>query len=189
MKKLLFVLLFIPILVNSQEIKIEFDEFEKSTTVTSEFFKNGKFDLKQSAGKNRFFSLNALYYKPKNKEGYFFIDILLVSEASKITCLSEYKGKITFLLENDTTLECLQISRTDCDSGLIGARYIAAPSMKVVSYAFTSSHFLLLSHLSIKKIRIATTDGNIDIEIDEDYKEYLKNCFKKVHDKGEELKQ
>ncbi|OIQ16570.1 MAG: hypothetical protein BM557_09660 [Flavobacterium sp. MedPE-SWcel] len=188
MKKIFLLFLFAHTLIlQSQELKTETDKTNE-IIITTELLVDGKLDLDKSVGKDRVLFVLPVFQKPVDLEGFYSVDIVFDTKQLKV-CLDQLSGKTIFYFDDDSTLECAQLVPKVCKSTLLGCRFLAGKSMDSFGYDYTKNEFMKLCNKTISKIRVVTTEGNIDIEIKDDYKQFLQNSFIKVSKKANEFMQ
>jgi len=160
MKKIILLLL-IGFSGSSQNIAIsQIDEFTKLEILQINASKDKKWKGTDNIAKGLF---NYVFLSLK-KVGLIKI-LQLDTQIGSVICINNNEDKIILLLDNNNTIQLQQESKLDCAQRV------------VPKYLITEEQIKILSECQIKKIRIYTNDGYIEIEIKEDKKELIKNTF------------
>lgn len=160
MNKILFSLLFCNTLFSQQIVISEIDEFTKLETLQINASKEKKWKTSDNITKG-FFNYIFLSLKKVGSIKMIQLDI----QTGSLICINNNDDKIILLLEDDDTIELQQVSKLDCSQRV------------VVKYFISDEQIKILSKNNIKKFRIYTYDGYINLEVKEDKKQLIQSTF------------
>jgi hypothetical protein len=105
----------------------------------------------------------------------YFIDLNIIHNDNRLGCLQELKSKIILTLEDGTTVECFQISESDCDK----ISYTASFALMAEGESFTkmAENFRKLMTTKITDMKVITTEGELVYKIKTDSQPYVKSHF------------
>lgn len=173
MKKIL-VLIFFPFLGYSQSIiSNTVDEFTKTKFIETNIKKGKRINESDNIIQDKgsiYFQL--IYSESKDKSIYSFNTLLLLKD--DLGCFVEGNSRLIFLLENDKPIECLQISKTECNSTQ-SANFVLTTDIN--NFSDQEKNFEELCLNKIKKIRLYGNKHFQDYLIKEEAKEYIQNHF------------
>jgi hypothetical protein len=153
--------LFFSGIVFSQQLAVsKIDEFTKKEVIQVNASKGAHWKTTDNIAKG-FFNNIFLSLNKSHTTNFLTLDINI----GTAICVSNNDGKIITLLEDDSTLELLQVSKIDCNSRV------------AVRYFLSDLDLEKLKTTVIKKIRLYTTEGFFDFEIKENKKEIIKKTF------------
>lgn len=148
MRKLVFVLLFLPVFSIAQNCKYErndIDKFTKQKVIITESVIMWKNPM----------GGNSLSFKSKNIDDIYLLEMRY--SMSNVFAI-EKDSKLYFLTTNDENIEVLAIESKVSDS-------YSTTSFCIVNYAISEEIRVKLSIEQIKSIRFYTTDGYIEHDI------------------------
>lgn len=170
----------------SQQIdKDEKDDFTGTRRITTKPFAGSTWK-KTDFIDNKFNVLfNAGYSKGKDNEGVYLLSLNIITTV-KFGCLSEYKGKIMLLFENDSTMTLKQLSKTDCSSSVLAANYIPLDEEQAKDPLWKDlleSNVKILAENKVKKLRVYGSEGYYDFEIKDDKRDIIIQHLKSIQTK------
>jgi len=178
-------LLFIPLFCAGQKVTIETDDFTGATTVIANPYKGNKFKLSDNVAVEGSLLFTPSYHLSKDGGQAFAITITATPQQIISGCLSQSTGKIILLLEDKSTIECVQFSETVCRTNILGATYLPTPRRDLLDLCI--GNFLILNYQKITKVRIYTTETYYDFEIKNSDQEFVQNQFKMVYTEAMKL--
>jgi hypothetical protein len=110
-----------------------------------------------------------------NSSEVYFVDLNYVHKDTRLGCLKDSDGKIILTLADGTTIECMQMSDTDCDVAEFSADY--ALMSKKDNPEIMKSNFDKLLTTPISEITLFTTERELSFPLKTASKEYLRNHF------------
>lgn len=106
----------------------------------------------------------------------YFIDLNMIHNDNRLGCLKHQTGKAILTFEDDTQMECFQVSETNCDKlGFVGG-YALMP--RGGDKTTMKPNFDKLLTTNIIKIEVFTTESSLVYKIKTDAMAYIKSHFK-----------
>lgn len=105
----------------------------------------------------------------------YFIELNIVHKDARLGCLRQGNSKVVLELEDGSTIECTQISDTDCDP--VGFMSAFALMPKDGTAEQMKQNFEKLKVTAIKKIDVFTSEKQIVYAIKSKSKSYLQRHF------------
>lgn len=174
MNKYLLIFLF-PLYSFSQQVVVnEIDEFTKDKKIKVTCTKTDRWKVSDNISDDWMglaVYLGAWHFTPKGFHAGGYVAEIGLSGSTIVNCFSEYDGKIIWLFEDGDTCELKQISRTDCGTAHISARF-----------TILQDDLNKLITKKVKKLRIYTTDGYSDYTIKEKKIEAIQQTFALLKD-------
>ena len=123
-----------------------------------------------------FFAVGCQTSKPGGKQlETYYIELDIIHNDNRIGCLQELTGKILLELEDGTTIECFQISPSDCDKSAFKAGY--AMMKRSDEKGVMKANLQKLITTEIEKIKVFTTEKELEYVIKSKDKELMKKHF------------
>jgi hypothetical protein len=187
MKRLLtLILTVISMTAISQEIdKYETDEFTGAKIITTKSFSGKSVKKTDFIDSDLDILLSISYRKAKDADEIYLISLNILTN-KKFGCLSEHKGKMMILFEDDSTMTLKQISKTNCNSSQLSANYLPLSddqSKETIWRDILLENVTKLSKSRLKKIRIYGTEGYYDYTIKEDKRDIIIHHFNSLQTK------
>jgi len=93
----------------------------------------------------------------------YFVELNIVHKDNRLGCMNQGQGKIILDLEDGTSIECTQISESDCDP--IGFETAFALMPKGGKAATMKENFEKLKSVAVKKINIFTSEKKLEFSV------------------------
>lgn len=116
-------------------------------------------------------------YQKINTSGteIYFVEVNIVHKDNRLGCLKIGESKIILYLEDGTSIECSQISETDCDP--IGFTSAFALMPRKGTMEMMMQNFDKLMKTKIKSIKVITTESSPIFTVKSAAKLYIMNHF------------
>lgn len=111
----------------------------------------------------------------ETKTPLYFIELNIVHNDLRIGCLKQETSKIVLELEDDSKMECMQISPTECDPVGFTGDFVLMP--KGGKIAEMTANLKKLESVAIKKITVFTTETEVVYIIKDKCKPVLEKHF------------
>jgi hypothetical protein len=105
----------------------------------------------------------------------YFIDLNVIHNDNRNGCLSDGVSKAILIFSDESQMECMQISETDC--GLTAFKGVFALMPKGGAKTDMQANFEKLQNTEIEKIVIVTTEKELTYKVKKESKAYIKKHF------------
>lgn len=170
----------------SQSIKADqIDDFTKKRSIVTNAYE-GKFWKKADFIDDKNYLLVSMAYTNETDADLYMMNFSILTTGIGLGCLSEYEGKIMFLFENDSTMECYQVSETECSSTTFNPAYAMFARSERNDPTFLEIMAANVERLKtnpIKKIRIYGTKGYYDFTLKPEKRQIIASHINLIQDK------
>lgn len=177
-KCLIAALVFVTNILSAQGIDINTSENSGNRYITTKNYRGTSISVSDNVVTSGavFFSAGYQYrvLDSGNVESYF-INIDMVHNDNRIGCLKEYTSKLFLILEDDSKIECFQVSESDCGPNSYTATFVLMD--RGGNATLMRKNFDELLNKKINKIQVYTSEKVLDYNVKQSFKPYLKKHF------------
>jgi hypothetical protein len=105
----------------------------------------------------------------------YFIDLDMFHNNNKLGCIKQAGNNVTLTLADGSTIQCFQISETECGQEAFKAAFAIAPKNGTAEQM--KENFKKLQSVAIEKITVKSTEGELDYKIKSKSSKYIMAHF------------
>lgn len=182
LRQIIFLLLLSSVTATAQTLAVNTNDTKTgSRVILTKSYKGKKAEVEDSVA-NRglvFFSAGYQSHHVGNKDiKTYFIDLNIYHHNNTIGCIRQSANNLILVLEDNSEIECFQISDTDCNQEEYKAAF--ALSKKNSHFEENEKNFKKLQTVGISKIKLITTETTQEYKIGSKSRNYMKANFELV---------